>query len=137
MAGASIWCLHEVYYPGNGFMNYGLWDFKDNNWKPRPVYHAWSMFSRLTEAGDRAVRCVSTAPEYVAGAVVNRTLFWVNQSETQAEIVIEGAKPDEVRVMTEAALSGDRECGELRRIEKSRFLAPPMSFGYASLNEVR
>ncbi len=131
VAGASIWCLHEVYYPGNGFMNYGLWDFKDNNWKPRPVYHAWSMFSRLTEAGDRAVRCVSTAPEYVAGAVVNRTLFWVNQSETQAEVAIDGANPNEVRVMTEATLSGDRECGELRRIEKSRFIAPPTSFGYA------
>jgi len=131
VAGLSIWCLHEVYYPGNGFMNYGLWDFKDNNWKPRPVYHAWSMFSRLTEPGDRAMRCVSSHPDYVQGAFAGSTLFWVNQSDRQVEVELSGLKPREVRIMTEQTLSGDRECGKLEPLEKAHFSAPPMSFGYA------
>ena len=131
VAGASIWCLQEAYYPGGGFMNYGLWDFKDNNWKPRPVYHSWSMFSRLTEPGDPVKRCVSSHPDYVQGALAGSTLFWVNQSDTQAEVMLKGINPKEVRIMTEQTLSGDRECGKIEPIRNDRFTAPPMSFGYA------
>ncbi len=131
VAGMSIWCLHEMYYPGGGLMNYGLWDYKDNNWKPRPVYHAWAMFTRLTEAGDRSIRCESSHPGYVRGAFVNGILFWVNQSEKAIDVEIKGAKAKEARVMTETTLAGDRECGETRKIEGERFQAPPMSFGYA------
>ncbi len=131
VAGFSIWCLHEVYYPGNGFMNYGLWDYKDNDWKPRPVYHAWAPFSRLTEPGDRVTKCVSNQPDCVTGAIVNSTLFWVNQADKEAEVHIEGIAPKEVRIMTEATLQGDRECGEVRPLTDVRFVAPPISFGYA------
>jgi hypothetical protein len=131
VAGFSIWCLHEVYYPGNGFMNYGLWEFKDKDWRPRPVYHAWAPFSRFTEPGDRVRKCVSSHPDHVRGAVVNTTLFWVNQSETPAEVIIKGLSPKEVRIMTETTLSGDRECGAVQPVDHQRFAAPPMSFGYA------
>ena len=131
VAGFSIWCLHEVYYPGNGFMNYGLWEFKDKDWRPRPVYHAWAPFSRFTEPGDRVRKCVSSHPDHVRGAVVNTTLFWVNQSETPAKVIIKGLSPKEVRIMTEATLSGDRECRAEHPVDHHRFTAPPMSFGYA------
>ena len=131
VAGFSMWCLHEVYYPGGGFMNYGLWDFKDNSWKPRPAYHAWANFCRLTEAGDNVRRCESSHPDHVLGALVGKTLFWVNRSDQPAEVRISGFKPAQARIMTESTLEGDRECGTLQKIEHNRFTAPPQSFGYA------
>ncbi|MBN2311633.1 MAG: hypothetical protein JXR94_21825 [Candidatus Hydrogenedentes bacterium] len=130
VAGFSIWCLHEVYYPGNGFMNYGLWDYKDNDWKPRPVYHAAAMFSRLTEAGDRVRPCSSSHPGHVLGAVAGDTLFWVNRGEEPAEVRVAGFAPATMCVMTEATLEGDRECG-VEATYRESFTAPPMSFGYA------
>jgi hypothetical protein len=131
VSGMCVWCLHEMYYPGGGFMNYGLWNFKDDQWKPRPVYHAWSMFTRLTESGDRVKRCVSSHSRLVKGAYVNRMFFWVNQSEWPVEIVVKGVELKETRVMTESTLLGERECGEVRTVENGCFSAPPMSFGYA------
>ena len=131
VAAFSIWCLHETYYPGNGLMTYGLWDYKDNDWKPRPVYHAWTPFSRLTEPGDRVVKCTSSRPDLILGALVKDTLFWVNPSNLAAQVVLQGIAPKEVRIMTELTLHGDRECGEVHPLKENRFTAPPMSFGYA------
>ena len=131
VAGFCIWCLHETYYPGNGFMNYALWDYKDNQWKPRPIYHAWSAFTRFARRGDPVRRCESSHDPQVLGTVAGDTLFWVNQSEQEAEIVIKGFAPKEVRIMTEKTLEGDRDCGTVHPLEKGRFTAPPMSFGYA------
>ena len=36
VAGFSVWCLHEMYYPGNGFMNYGLWEFQGSRLADAP-----------------------------------------------------------------------------------------------------
>jgi hypothetical protein len=131
VAGFSIWCLHEVYYPGNGFMNYGLWDFKDNDWRPRPVYHAWAQFSRLTEPGDPAIECESSHPSQIKGAVVDKTLFWVNLSDRSLDIRVTGLDVTRVRVHTQETLHGDRECGTLGEAREGRFSAPPRSFGTA------
>lgn len=51
--GASIWCLHRIYYPGYNFMDYGLWEFKNENWKPRPVWYSYSLFTRFVGRGSR------------------------------------------------------------------------------------
>lgn len=131
VAGFSIWCLHEVYYPGNTFMNYGLWNFKNRDWQVRPAYHSFANFTRLTEAGDEVTECKSSSPQHVLAAKVGSTLFWVNRSDQTAEVRIEGFRPDEVRVMTEDTLSGDRECGTLLKLEENEFEVPPQSFGYA------
>ena len=133
VAGFSIWCLHEVYYPGGGFMNYGLWDFKNRGWRVRPAYHAFASFTRLTEAGDKVVRCESTSPRHVLGAKVGDVLFWVNRCDQPADVRIDGYEPEEICVMTEDSLSGDRECGAVVDIEENRFDAPPQSFGYARI----
>ena len=37
----------------------------------------------------------------------------------------------EVRIMTEATLEGDRECGTVATLSGNRFTTPPQSFGYA------
>ena len=111
-------------------MNYGLWDFKDNAWEVRPVYHAWSMFTRLTKRGDPVRRVKSTHPGSVSGALVGGTLFWVNDSEASREVRLEGVAAAEVCIMSEATLAGDRECGAIRALTEPVFQAPPMSFGY-------
>ncbi len=131
VAGFSIWCLSEVYYPGNGFMNYGLWNFKNRNWEVRPVYHAWASFSRLTEAGDKVFVCESSGAPHVIAAKVGKTLFWVNRSDQDADVRIASMKPSEIRIMTESTLSGDRESGVVVKPNDGMFKAPPQSFGYA------
>lgn len=129
-AGFSIWCLHEVYYPGPALMNYGLWNFKDRGWETRPVYHAWSMFCRLTEAGEPVYRCESSHPHAIRGACVGDTLFWVNEADVPATIVISGFAGSSVRTYTQSTLHGDRECGTASSIEEDSFRAPARSFGY-------
>jgi hypothetical protein len=131
VAGFSIWCLHEVQYPSSQMMHYGLWDFKDKGWKPRPVYHAWANFCRLTKAGDKVRQCLSSHPGHVTGAVVGKNLFWVNEGGEPAEVRLSGFQAKEVRMVTEPALRGDRECGALQEVQGNRLLAPPQSFGYA------
>lgn len=131
VAGFSIWTMNEVYYPGGGKMQFGLWDFKDKGWTPRPVYYAWANFCRLTRAGDAVRRCDSSSPERVIGAVVGKTLFWVNRSDQPAEVIVTGLKASEARIMQESTLAGDRECGVLAKLKEGRFTAPPQSFGYA------
>lgn len=131
VGGFCIWCLHESYYPGNGFMNYALWDYKDNQWKPRPVYHAWAAFTRFARRGDAVRKCISSHDPQLLGTFVGNTLFWVNQSDQEAEVLIKGVVLREVRIMTEKTLEGDRDCGVVQSLSAGRFNAPPMSFGYA------
>ena len=131
VAGFSIWCLSEVYYPGGGFMNYGLWDFKDNQWRARPVYHAFANFSRLTERGDPVRRCVSSHPGHVLGAVVGKTLFWVNRTDAPADVHVTGFDVGKVTIVTESTIAGDRETGRTEEPSGNRFAAPPQSFGHA------
>lgn len=131
VAGFSIWCLHEVQYPGQQMMHYGLWNFKDRGWKPRPVYHAWASFCRMTQAGAKVRQCVSSSPGQVAGAAVGDTLLWVNQGDEPAPVRLSGFEAKEVRAMTEPTLKGDRECGVVEEVKGGRFLAPAQSFGCA------
>jgi hypothetical protein len=127
----SIWCMHENYYPGNGFMNFGLWDFKDNQWHVRPVYHAWAALTRRTEPGDSVYPVTSTHPEHVKGTRVGETLFWVNRGSSATEVRIEGWSPVRVRVFEEASLLGDRLAGVAMECADGTFTASAHSFGYA------
>lgn len=129
-AGFSVWCLHEMYYPGGGFMNYGLWNYKEDQWKVRPVYHAWANFSRETEAGEKVMKVESSHPRQVKATQVGDTLFWVNTTDQPASVKIIGAAGKEVRIQTEGTLQGDRETGVLEPVKEGGFTAPPQSFGY-------
>jgi hypothetical protein len=133
VAGFSTWCMHEVYYPGGKTpMNFGLWNFADRGWSPRPIYHVVASFCRNTEAGDPVWKCASTHPDRIKGVKAGETLFWVNLGDAPTRVAIQGFEPRTLRIMTEDTLSGDRECGSV--IEGSgcaSFTAPPRSFGYA------
>lgn len=135
VAGFSMWCLHEMYYAGGGFMNYGLWNYKEDNWKVRPVYHAWANFTRETEAGERVLRVDSTHPRHLKAAVVGDTLFWVNTSDQTIPVKVVGKVTGKVRIQTEATLQGDRESGTLEPLQGGGFTAPPQSFGYLSMEK--
>jgi len=76
---------------------------------------------------DRSAACI-VVPD---GAVVGNTLFWVNSGTEPATVQLSGFRAAQVRILTEAALTGDRECGARERIKGDRFTAPPQSFGYA------
>ncbi len=129
IAGFCIWCLHEVYYPGGGFMNYGLWNFKDRNWGVRPVYTAWANFTRHTQTGDVVYRCDSSAPGHVQATRVGDILFWVNEAERPVEVSIMGASPVRSHTYTESTLASDRECGIAWEGQKGLWTFPAESFG--------
>jgi hypothetical protein len=132
-AGMSIWTMHEVYYPGNGFMEYGLWEWANEDWRVRPVYHAFGMFPRLTERGDASYVCESSHPQSFRAARVEDTVFWVNSNDEPLEVEFRGVEAAEARVMTQDNIEGDRETGELVPLEANTLLAPARSFGYIRL----
>lgn len=129
VAGFSMWAVQESYYASGDLMEPGLWDFKNNGWKPRPIYHAWGTFSRLTKTGDKVREVKSSSPARVAGSVVGDTLFWVNKGNEPAEVTVKGMEAGEARIMEEKTLQGDRECGVVEKLKDGRFTAPPRSFG--------
>ncbi|MBP5780653.1 MAG: carbohydrate binding domain-containing protein [Clostridia bacterium] len=93
-AGALYWPLHNVYYyySGNpddgsngGLMMMGLFAFKNEEWKPRPVYYSWGMVCNTAVpgsevydiTGDTDHFCDAVAVKSPAGAwsfmLVNRS----------------------------------------------------------------
>ena len=64
-AGASAalqWCLMDTYYDDTNAQHWGLWQYKDKGWQPRPGFYAWSLVTRYTRADSRVVK-VTLAPE--------------------------------------------------------------------------
>lgn len=133
VAGFSVWCMQEVYYPGGVRpMNCGLWNFGDRQWSIRPIYHVIAAFCRNTAPGDPVWRCRTTHPDWVKAAKVGDTLFWVNLSDTAVQVEVQGSIPKSVRILSEDTLAGDRECGvKVEYAGPAGFSAPPRSFGYA------
>lgn len=132
VAGTCIWVVQPMYYIDDRMMEFGLWEYVDEDWAIRPVYHATAMFTRLTETGDTARRVNSSAPRHLIGACVEDTLFWVNLADEPADVRIAGLPIKQVRIMTEDTLKGDRACGVVEPVRDGHFTAPPRSFGYAT-----
>lgn len=136
VAGWSIWCVHEMYYPGgNTPMHFGLWDFAPPEWPVRPIYHALALVTRNSKAGDMVFRCNSSHPDQVKAARIGSKLFWVNLGETETRITVNGKlRVRETRGMTEIDLVHDRDCSHLLPVAPDQsFAAPAKSFGMATL----
>lgn len=133
VSGFTIWCLHEVYYPGGNLMNYGLWNFKDRDWAVRPVYHAVGCFTRMTERGAVVRKCVSTHPRQVAASVVGDVVFWVNQADTEAVLSFTETLQGYATGYTRETVKNDEHPGIELRVGQNRFVAPPSSFGFVRL----
>ncbi|MCK5862899.1 MAG: hypothetical protein KAH38_10460 [Candidatus Hydrogenedentes bacterium] len=137
VAGWSIWCLHEMYYPGASTpMHFGLWDFDPPQWSVRPIYHALALMTRNSKAGDMVFRCDSSHTDWVKGARIGNRLFWVNLGEEKTEITVTGKiRLREVRTITETVLTHDRDCSYPLPVDsKQSFIAPAKSFGVAILS---
>jgi|GEM_PF-623090 len=155
--GFSIWCLQDVWYP-RLFMGYGLWRFKEENWRPKPVYYAWSTLTRLTKAGDPVFPCDTTPAGAIrASCVAGRVLFWVNPTSRTYTVELPdvgtivamsvqppgtaqaGAPAEQTtaHIFEETQLEGDRYAGRAETVENGRFQAPPRSFGYVTLDTDR
>lgn len=134
VASFQYWCIHEMYYVDSGNrMLFGLWNYKDRDWKIRPVYHSLTSFCRLTEMGDTVYRCATTQPD-VKASRVGDVLFWVNGSGTAKNIHIEGFELKSANIMTEDTLEGERECGQtIEEFEGNVLSVPANSFGHATL----
>ena len=132
----SIWCVHEMYYPGGQApMGFGLWDFDPPEWPVRPVYHALALMTRNSNAGDPVYRCDSSHPDWFKAARIGDRLFWVNLGTEATQVMLEGdVVLDSVRVLTEEALTHDRDCSQpLALASQHSFVAPPEAFGMAVL----
>jgi hypothetical protein len=55
-AAVLTWCLFDTYYTDTLAQHWGLWQYKDHGWEPRPGFYAWSLLTRYTAAGSRVVR---------------------------------------------------------------------------------
>ena len=82
---ASIWCLHRIYYSSDNLMDYGLWEFKDENWKPRPLWYSYSLFTRFMTRGSQLSQIDVKDGEGLVKATLaqgpeGRFLFVLNQS---------------------------------------------------------
>lgn len=132
-SGYCLWCVHETYYPGGSYMNYGLWKYKDHGWKPRPVFSAWSMLTRGTEAGESIFPVETSDPDRILAARIGNSLFWANIAGSPAPVHIQGAAAE--WTTTYEADPGEESGVGMRwvEIQGGAFTAPSQSFGSIEL----
>jgi len=84
VAGICHWTLHdEYYYEGEsqavenaGLMMLGLWRYKSDDWRPRPLYYSWSLLTRYTAKGDQVYAGRTTEPGAGVCALGNSGGLW-------------------------------------------------------------
>lgn len=133
-SGASVWCMHEVYYPGTKTpMHFGLWDF-GGGWTLRPVFHAVAAFTRNTEAGEPLHAVASSHPQSVRAIVVGDTLLWANRAADTIAMRIEPPRGGAGRTYAEDSGFTRLETGTpVTFAPGNEFAVPPRSFGFVNL----
>lgn len=139
-AGMTIWCLHQVYYPNDWFMTYGLWRYKTEGWAPRPIFHAWALLTRGTRPGDAVRPLVGALPAGVQAVVIGNTLFAVNSNPVAITLKVEGLPLLEALWIQEADLPAPDAPEAVQRavtdqqgdpVADATLVLPPRSFGRA------
>ncbi len=132
--GGSVWCLHSMYYPGFNRMNYGIWEFKDKDWKIRPVYYGYGLFSKFARAGMLPLK-VNTKPvftDFSSGALKDKRgkyiFFIVNSSDKNVKAKITGLPKAnfEVYEYSKSRLPkpGDKLYGKIAALKTSKTINP-------------
>lgn len=91
-SGASYWVLFNQYYDkiDSRIMNMGLWAFADENYVCRPIYYAYSLFTRFSQRGSDIFPIESNSPNLVAFALRSPNKKWsyfiINDGENDVEI---------------------------------------------------
>lgn len=98
-SGALMWCLFDQYYDATHCQHYGLWEFKDRDWRPRPAFYSWSLINRYSEKGSRvvAVEITPQAQQLRGAALVspagNLTLMLVNRYDRDMQVELHAGLP--------------------------------------------
>lgn len=120
-SGASIWCLHSMFYVHHiaDKMEYGLWEFKDQNWKIRPVYYSFGLFTTLYKAGMNPV-AVTQEPQsnqFASAALTdargNKMIYLLNMSNNKVDVSLRNVpgKTYQIYEYAEGRLPGAKDPG--------------------------
>ena len=94
--GGSVWCLQSMYYPGYNKMRYGVWEFKDKNWKIRPVFYGYGLLTKFARPGMQPLKTILSSNFYNFTAAALKSnpgkyiFYAVNLSDEPARIKISG-----------------------------------------------
>jgi alpha-galactosidase len=101
VSGVSIWCLHEILMPGGKKMKIGLWSYKDHDWKPKPVFYAYSLFTKYINRGSKVLGMNDQDNHYIKTACIDyngrKSIFLLNKSNSSQIIVINGIELGQFR----------------------------------------
>jgi len=134
IVGGSVWCLHAMYYPGFNRMNYGIWEFKDKNWKIRPVYYGYGLFSKFARAGMLPLK-VKNDPvftDFSSGALKDQSgkyiFYIVNSSDKNVKAKITGLPKADFEVYEYAKdripKIGDKNYGKIAALKTGKIINP-------------
>ena len=134
ICGGSVWCLHSMYYPGYNMMKYGVWEFKNKNWKIRPVFYGFGLFSKFARAGMMPLE-VDTQPncyDLTAGALKNKSgkyiFYAVNLSDKNVKLKISGLPRDNYQVFeyseNKLPKQGERTYGKISALKTGKIWRP-------------
>jgi len=90
---ASLWCLHqirlidEINTEGGKMMRIGLWAYKDDNWRPFPIFYLYQLFVKYIKSGSKVLSVKVSHPNILKVSCVeyggNYSLFIVNPTDKE------------------------------------------------------
>ncbi len=94
VSGVSIWCLHEIFMPDGKKMKIGLWRYKDCNWEPKPVFYAYSLFTKYIKNGSRVLAIANSSSPHIKVTYIEcserKSIFVLNKSNVSQKVIING-----------------------------------------------
>ncbi len=100
VSAASLWCLqrirliNEIVPEGGKMMRIGLWAYKDEGWKPYPVFYLYRLFTRYIKGGSKVLGVkINNSDTLQASCVVYKgyhSLFIVNLTGKKERFLIKG-----------------------------------------------
>jgi len=103
VSAVSLWCLHrirlidEINPEGGKMMRIGLWAYKDENWRPFPVFYLYRLFTKYIKPESRVLKVNILFSASLKAACVEHdnhySLFVVNPTGKEERFLVEGIKP--------------------------------------------
>lgn len=100
VAAASIWCLHqirlisEIESEGGKMMRIGLWAYKDEGWRPFPIFYLYQLFTKYIRPGSKVLKTEIAPLDILKAACVeydgNYSLIIVNLTDEIRNFSIKG-----------------------------------------------
>lgn len=131
VSGFSIWCMHEVRYPGaKEPMRIGLWGYADKNWQLFPIFDVLKMFTNNTTPGDKIYPVLSSKPIFVKLVKVEDKIFWANVSDKQQKLILSSDKKYNSMYLYTNNVENNVIDYNVIKIDDESMALPAKSFGY-------